>query len=311
MMSSDQPERARRCAALRALLCGAALGASVLVPAPAAAQQVAEEISGQVAEEAAEPPSLPSREELNRDPAATGLLLFDLLEGAAAAEKSGDTRGAVHAYEVIARAVPERATAFSKLCELHRALGEREAAIAACYRATGLPGSKVADHLRYVELLLGKPPGEPFDSRELDELRASFDHLRNEGVTGPELEVLECQFAVVLEELDPLQRCVERLRATLPSESPFRLTYEMSLALFQDDLERARAILREARQADMNAESLELMEAEIARRAAAGPGGALAPLGGSSFAGVLGGGLAVAALAAAGWFAHRRRPKAA
>jgi tetratricopeptide (TPR) repeat protein len=309
MMSSGQPAWARRCA-LRALLCGAALGGSFLVSAPAQAQQVAEGISGKVTE----PPSLPSRDELNRDPAATGLLLFDLLEQAAAAEKSGDTRGALHAYEAIARAVPERATAFSKLCELHRALGEREAALAACYRATGLPGSKVADHLRYVELLLGKPPGEPFDSRELDELRASFGHLRKEGVTGPDLEVLECQFAVVLEELDPLQRCVERLRATLPSESPFRLTYEMSLALFQDDLERARAILREARRADMSVESIQLMEAEIARRAAAGPGGALASARESSFAGVLGGGLAVAALAAlaaAGWFAHRRRPKAA
>jgi hypothetical protein len=297
MMSSDPPARVRAgmCAALRALVCGAALGASALASEPAAAA----------------PPSLPSREELNRDPAATGLLLFDLLEEAAAAEKSGDARGALRAYEAIARAVPERATAFSKLCELYRALGERGAALAACRRATGLPGSKRADHLRYVELLLGKPAGEPFDPGELDELRASFAHLRKEGVTGTELEVLECQFAVVLEELEPLQRCVDRLGATLPRESPFRLTYEMSLALFQDDLEHARAILREARQAAMSVESLELMEAEIARRAAAGLGGGLASPRASSFAGVLGGGLVVAGLAAAGWFARRRRPKAA
>src|SRR5688500_1008803 len=151
MMSSGQPARAGAgvCAALRALLCGAALGAFTLV-APAAAQP-AEPDSEPIAE-AAPPPSLPSREELNRAPAATGLLLFDLLEQASAAEKSGDARGAVHAYEAIARAVPERATAFSKLCELQRALGERDAAIAACHRATGLPGSKLADHLRYIEL---------------------------------------------------------------------------------------------------------------------------------------------------------------
>lgn len=297
MMSSGQRARARAGArsALRALLCGAALGASTL--------------ASQAAAEQAEPPSLPSRAQLDADPAATGLLLFDLLEEAAASEKAGDVRGAVRAYEAIARAVPERATAFSKLCELQRALGEREAAIAACYRATGLPGSKLADHMRYVELLLGKPPGEAFDVRELNELRASFTHLRKEGVTGPELEVLECQFAVVLEELEPLQLCVERLRTNLPAESPFRLTYEMSLALFQGDLQRARAILGEARQHDMNAESLQLMEAEIARRAATAPGGALASR--STVAGVLGGGLAVAALAAAGWFARRRRPKAA
>lgn len=298
MKSSGQRARARarERSALRALLFGAALGASTLASAQAASEQ-------------AGPPSLPSRAELNADPAATGLLLFDLLEEAAASEKAGDVRGAVRAYEAIARAVPERATAFSKLCELQRALGDREAAIAACYRATGLPGSKLADHMRYVELLLGKPAGEAFDVRELNELRASFTHLRNEGVTGPELEVLECQFAVALEELEPLQLCVERLRTTLPPESPFRLTYEMSLALFQGDLQRARAILGEARQHGMNADSLQLMEAEIARRAATAPGGALASR--SSAAGVLGGGLAVAALAAAGWFARRRRPKAA
>jgi hypothetical protein len=294
MMGSKPPARGRaRMCALRALACGAALGASAPASGPAAA----------------EPPSLLSRDELNRDPAATGLLLFDLLEEAAAAEKSGDARGAVRAFEAIARAVPERATAFSKLCELHRALGERSAALAACRRAAGLPGSKRADHLRHIELMLDKPAGEPFEPAELDELRASLAHLRKEGVTGPELEVLECQFAVVLEELEPLQRCVERLGATLPRESPFRLTYEMSLALFQNDLERARAIVGEARQGAMSVESLELMEAEIARRAAAGPGGGLASPRASSLAGVLGGGLVVAALGAAGWFARRRRPR--
>lgn len=313
MMSSAEPARVRAAATLRALLCGIALGSPALAPAPAAGQPPAMAVSDtEAGEKGAEPPSLPNREELDRDPAATGLLLFDLLEEAAAAEKSGDARGALRAYEAIARAVPERATAFSKLCELHRALGEREAAIAACYRATGLPGSKLSDHLRYVELLLGKPAGEAFEPRELDELRASFAHLRKEGVTGRDLEVLECQFAVVLEELEPLQRCVERLRATLPKESPFRLTYEMSLALFENDLERARAIVREARQNGMSIASLELMEAEIARRATSGPDAGLASArSASSFAGVLGAGLAVAALAAAGWFAHRRRPKAA
>jgi hypothetical protein len=285
------------------LLLGASFSASTLVSPARAAEESAEP----------EPRELPSRDELNRDPAATGLLLFDLLEQAQAAEKSGDARVALRAYTAIARAVPERATAFSKLCELHRALGERDAAIAACYRATGLPGSKVADHLRYVELLLGKPAGEAFEPREIDELRASFAHLRKEGVTGPELEVLECQFAVVLEEIEPLERCVERLRGALPRESPVRLTYEMSLALFQGDFERGRATLHDARQSGMNAEAVALMEAELARRAA--PGSALGSARESSFGGMLGsalgGGLALTALAVAGWIAHRRRPKTA
>lgn len=309
MMSSGRPARARE--AMPALLRAAALlfASSWPFALPAAAQE-GPEGSTALGADRAELSPLPSREELDRDPAATGLLLFDLLEEAAAAEKNGDARRALRAYDAIARAVPERATAFSKLCELHGALGERDAAIAACYRATGLPGSKLADHLRYVELLLGKPPGERFEPRELDELRATFAHLRKEGVTGPELEVLECQFAVVLEELAPLQRCVERLRETLPAESPFRFTYEMSLALLANDLERARAILHDARQADMNAESLALMEAEIARRAATR--GAPVSARSSALARVVGGGLlAMTVVVFTGWYVRRRRPRAA
>jgi hypothetical protein len=307
MTRSSSPPRARALApaVLRTLLFGAAFSASTLVSPSSSAEEAAEAVPEQQ--------ELPSRDELNRDPAATGLLLFDLLEEAQAAEKSGDARSALRAYAAIARAVPERATAFSKLCELHRALGERDAAIAACFRATGLPGSKVADQLRYVELLLGKPAGAAFQPREIDELRASFAHLRKEGVSGPELEVLECQFAVVLEELEPLEGCVARLRTTLPRESPVRLTYELSLALFQGDFERGRAIVRAARQSGMNAEAIALMEAELTRRAA--PGGAPGSTRESSFGGglgtALGGGLALTALAVAGWFAHRRRPKTA
>ena len=60
----------------------------------------------------------------------------------------------------------------------------------------------------------------------------------------------------------------------------------------------------------MNAESLELMEAEVARRAATTANAAPASIR-SSLAGVVGGGLTLAALAVAGWFARRRRPKTA
>src|SRR5687767_14699882 len=59
---------------------------------------------------------IPERAVLDQDPAAAGLLLFDLLEQAELAEKQGDARAAARHYEGVARMVPERATAFSKLC---------------------------------------------------------------------------------------------------------------------------------------------------------------------------------------------------
>lgn len=259
-----------------------------------------------------QPEALPEREVLNQDPAAAGLLLFDLLEQAELAEKKGDSRAAVRYYEAVARAVPERATAFSKLCALYQSLGEREAAIAACYRATGLPGTTVADQLRYAELLLAKPAGQEFSEAELNELRATFEHVRAAGVQSPELQVLECQLAVVREELDGMRACVERLRVTLPQNSPVTLTYAMSLALFERDFALARALLAQAPQSGMSRESIALMEKELAARTAQlSADSSLGAGATSSWAAVFGGAFALTVLAAITSRAWRRRPKTA
>jgi hypothetical protein len=259
-----------------------------------------------------QPEALPSREELERDPAATGLMLFDLLEQAEKAEKEGDARRAIRNYEAIARAVPERATAFSKLCEMHQSIGDRQAAIAACFRATGLPGTKVSDQLRYAELLLAKPPGQDFMDADIRELRATFQHLRNAGVQSVQLETLECQFAVVLEDLDAMRTCVARLRTTLPAQSPITLTYEMSLALFERDFGRARALIAEAPVRGMGPESIALMERELESREHARSPGVKGSVGSSALplAGLMAGAIAVLVLAIFGWRVLRR-PKAA
>jgi tetratricopeptide (TPR) repeat protein len=260
----------------------------------------------------AQPDTLPSREVLDRDPAAAGLMLFDLLEQAELAEKQGDAPAAVRYYEAIARAVPERATAFSKLCELYQRLGQREPAIAACYRATGLPGTKVADQLRYAELLLAKPAGQEFRDVEIRELRSTFEHLRGAGAESAQLEILECQLAVVLEDLAAMRTCVERLHATLPPQSPVTLTYEMSLAFFERDFDRARALLAEAPRSGMSGESIALATQELEARER-GPRarettGSLPTL---SWAAVFGAALAMIVLAALGARLWRRRAKPA
>jgi hypothetical protein len=110
-----------------------------------------------------------------------------------------------------------------------------------------------------------------------------------------------------------MRTCVDRLRATLPAQSPLTLTYEMSLALFERDFRRARELLAEAPGRGMGAESIALMQRELDAREhsrwSAGKG-SFAP---SAFSilGLAGGAIAFVAVAVFGWRVLRRRPKAA
>jgi tetratricopeptide (TPR) repeat protein len=248
---------------------------------------------------------------MNADPAAAGMALFDLLEGAEAAEKKKDYATAVKYYRALAQIVPEQATAFSKLCENYELMGDRQQGIAACYRATGLPGAKVADNVRYVRLLLSAPPGQALTPAEAGQVRATLEHLAGAGVENAEIDLLGCQFAVAIESRDAIRGCVQRLEQTQPG-SPITLTYRMSLALLERNFSQARALIEEARRIPLNPEAIALMQKEV--DALENPGGGVVsrlagmPRGWRAALGALG--AAIVAGAALLW-ARRRRLHAA
>lgn len=298
-------------------LWGLAIAGALLLPVEALAEPTSAGLAKEPAsaEGLADPEHLPTREEMNQNPAATGLLLFDLLERAESAEKNKDYATAAKHYAAIANAVPDRAVAFSKLCEMYQALGERDRGVAACYRATGLEGVKVADYLRYATLLLSKPAGQSFSAAEANELRSTFDHLKESKIDNREVDVLACQFAVAVEDHHAMKQCVLRLEDKLPG-SPIALTYQLSLALFERDYSRARALIEEARRINMSQESIALMNAEVAAREsdsiANDDARASPPM--PQTATLVGVGLGAAAAAALGGlvvWGRRRRPKAA
>ncbi len=296
-------------------LWGLAIAGALLVPAEALAEPTSDVLAKEPGSAGivADPEHLPTREEMNQNPAATGLLLFDLLEKAESAEQSKDYATAAKHYAAIARAVPDRAVAFSKLCEMYQALGERDKGVAACYRATGLQGVKVADNLRYAALLLSKPAGQSFSAAEVNELRSTFDHLEQSKIDNREADVLACQFAVAVEDHDAMKQCVLRLEDKLPG-SPIALTYQLSLALFERDYSRARALIAEGRRIKMSPESIALMDAEVAARESdsSADDDARASLPMPQTATLVGLGAAVtAALGGLVAWGRRRRPKAA
>lgn len=253
---------------------------------------------------------VPTPEQLAQDPASAGLALFDLLEGAERAERQKDYATAVKYYLTLARLVPERATAFSKLCEMYEALGQRAEGMAACYRATGLEGAKVGDNLRYLRLLLSTPDGSALAPNEAARARATLQHLAQSGMESPEIDLLGCQFAVHIENHDAMRGCVQRLEQTQPG-SPVTLTYALSLALFERDFARARHWVAEARRISMGPDSIALMESQLeAVQSEPGSAGALTASGLVRWGLPAGGFAAVGAWGLVAW-GKRRRPKAA
>lgn len=210
--------------------------------------------------------SVPDQESLNRDPLAAAYMVMELSRRAELAEANEDHAGALKYFQALGKAVPNRALAFAKQCVHHQALGQPEAALAACRRATELEGAKLADHLTYQSLLLATAPvGMALSPSATGELDASFQHLENEGVSAPELDVSFCKFALKRNDAGRLRRCVDKLAARDP-ESAVTISHQFSLALLERDFPAADGILDRAHGAKLPAEALELMRRELEAR---------------------------------------------
>lgn len=282
----------------RALLAGTVLSAALTTdviaetsPEPGAIFDPSEGVYGPPIDDSDPASSVPSQAVLDADPLAAGYLLMELSLRAEVAEAEKDYAAAARYFQAIAKAVPDRALAFSKLCHYHQLLAESDKALAACARATRLEGSKLADHLSYAALVLASAPaGQSLSPQAVVELEATLQHLDAEGVTAPELDILMCKFAVKVGDSQRLRRCVDRMVAKDP-ESPLTFSHRFSLALMEQDHGEASEVLDEARAANVPIEALDLMTRELeSRRRAISPtlvakaGGAVAGAAGAAWA---------------------------
>lgn len=128
--------------------------------------------------------SVPSVEQRNSDPLEFGYFLQDLIARANTAYDAGNWSEAVKYYEAMAKAVPDVATAYSRLCVAYAKVDRQDLAIAHCAKATALPFAKVFDHLHYLDLLLRQPELSPADIASAD---ASLKHLREHAAQHPQL----------------------------------------------------------------------------------------------------------------------------
>ena len=192
--------------------------------------------------------SVPTAKERDAEPLKFGYFLQELIDRAQRASMRGDHQAAARYYVALAKAVPDRATAFGKLCESLEAAGMRERARTACSEALAREGVRVEDFIRFVRLTLTKP-GALTDA-EVKEADAAVEHLTAQ--PGAELggHHLACELATRLAGTDRLERCTAALVAAAPTD-PKTVYFQWALAIRREDRAQARALVDRARAAGM------------------------------------------------------------
>lgn len=126
---------------------------------------------------------VPTVEERNGDPLEFGYFLQDLMARAQVSLGAENWPDVVKYGEALAVALPDMARPFSMLCVAYAKIGKIEVAQAYCARATNLPGARVLDHLRFLDVTLRK---EKLTQEDLDAAEASLNHLRGHAAQYPQ-----------------------------------------------------------------------------------------------------------------------------
>jgi hypothetical protein len=207
--------------------------------------------------------SVPSAEAAMKRPLDMGYYVMSLSDKAEAASKQGDHAAAVKYWRALAKAVPDRSVAFSKMCKAYEAAGDRDNALVACRAALGRGGVTVDDNLRFARLVLAKPTA--LGDAEIADVDAVIAHLERElGDEGALVAGrLRCDLAVRLEDVARLRACTKQLQAKAPND-PQTIAYTWALALKERNFARAETILEAAERAKLPAAALDKMNETLA-----------------------------------------------
>jgi len=234
--------------------------------APAEVEEGAEQrLPGQLSSKFAIDPrdpesSVPSAKDRDRNPLEFGYFLQDLLEYAAHAQKALDYDGVIRYYRAVAKAVPDSAKGWSKLCEAYETARDRDRAIRACKYAIDRRGVELQDYLRYVRLILGG--SAPLTDAEQTELKAVFQHLQKQPVDaglGPVVDQLRCEMGVKLKSVSILEECTKELATGAPNDAR-TVVFQWNLAMLKGQRDEAERYIGLARKSGVVAESIDRMQ---------------------------------------------------
>lgn len=200
---------------------------------------------------------LPTREQSEQRPLQFGYLLMDLEERATLARGRGDYARALSYHRATARLLPERASSHRALCVDYATLNDRAHALAACRMALGSSGATTADAAQLVQLVVTHPGG--IDAAELQDARATVDHLAQQESTLTAALELRCELELKANNSAELRSCSRELSARAP-DSPRALAFAWHVAMNEGDLPRARELVQRAKQVGAPADAIARME---------------------------------------------------
>lgn len=199
--------------------------------------------------------TVPTNEQRDRNPLHFGYWIMDAADIAGAAFKAKDYAKAVKFYRAIAKAVPDRSVAFSKICECYEAMHDREQALKWCSATLLLPGVTLGDYERYAKLALAKRGAlTPDDVKDLEEV---VTHLRKDGSKGTKLlaQRIECELGAHNSDVKRLEICVGAL-TKVDAKGTQTTYFKWALAVSKKDWSQAKQLLKSAEQNKMDPERL-------------------------------------------------------
>jgi tetratricopeptide (TPR) repeat protein len=215
---------------------------------------------------------VPTNEQAMRSPLEMGYWVMLVSERAEGAVKRGDHDKAIRYYRALAKAVPDRSLAFTKICVSYRALGDIPNALAACKAALTKAGLQFEDYSRFMSLLLEKP--EPLTKDEVADADAVLAHLRGELGKEPYqangdaamklllVEQIRCELGLRLEDVQRLRACTAALLERAPND-PRTVAFGLALALLERDFDRADAMIAAAKNAGLPGAAVGNMETRV------------------------------------------------
>lgn len=187
--------------------------------------------------------SIPSESDRNADPLNFGYWLQDMALKAEHASKLGRHEAAASFYNALALAVPERAIAYSKMCNEWEAAGNHEKAVDSCGKALLHDGVTIADYTHFVRLVI-KTPGD-LGEKEKGAVNNVLKHLSEDPAARAISDELACEMGVRTSNLDQLRQCTEALQQSAPDD-PKTVTYQWNLAMLEGKFDVADALVKRA-----------------------------------------------------------------
>jgi hypothetical protein len=201
--------------------------------------------------------SVPPDAVKNKNPLEFGYFVQDLLARAEEAKAQKNYAALVGLYRAVAKAVPDQAKGWSKLCDAYRLVNDRARAARSCKNAIERPGAELNDFVSYVNLTLEK--SEPLTSEEVVDLKAVLDHLAGESTLGLVPTQLRCQLGVKTHDVPMLEACTAALAKAAPNDVK-TVIFQWHLAVRKGQNTEAARLLERAKGLGLPAENLERME---------------------------------------------------